>query len=184
MSTRIKGRTLGVPRGLLRFLVLKMLSEKPMSGAEIIHEIEKQTKSWKPSPGSIYPLLSRMQKRGFTEELPRDELGFKRYCFTEEGKQFLKQQIEVAKDFMDKIAFLLPMLVGGLNFEKGNKKVLLSKESAIKMAILFVFLRKNLDNLTEEDSKELTEILEESSAKIEKIVQRVKNQKEDRLHKK
>jgi DNA-binding PadR family transcriptional regulator len=174
MSTRIKGRTLGVPRGLLKFLVLKMLSEKPMSGAEIIEEIEKQTKSWKPSPGSIYPLLSWMQKKGYTKELPRDELGFKRYCYTEEGKQFLKQQIELAKDFIHKIEFLAPMLVGGLNLEDSNKKFLQSKESAKKLVKSFISLRQNLDNLSEKDAKELSEILEESSAKIEKIVQRTK----------
>jgi len=177
MIKRIKGRTLGVPRGLLRFLVLKMLSEKPMSGAEIIQEIEKQTKSWKPSPGSIYPLLSWMQKKGYTKELPRDELGFKRYCYTEEGKQFLKQQIEIAKDFMNKIEFLAPMLIGGLNLEDSNEKFLQSKESAKKLVKSFISLRQNLDNLSEKDAKELSEILEESSAKIEKIVQRTKIEK-------
>ena len=177
MSTQIEGRTLGVPRGLLRFLVLKMLSEKPMSGTEIIEEIETQTKSWKPSPGSIYPLLSWMLKKGFTKELPRDELGFKRYCYTDEGKRFLEQQIEVAKDFMKKIEFLAPMLVGGLNLEGNNKKFLQSKESVKKLVRSFISLRQNLESVTEQDAKELSEILIESSAKIEKIVQRIKNQK-------
>ena len=177
MSLLSKGRRLGVPRGLLRFLVLKMLSEKPMSGAEIIQQIEKQTQSWKPSPGSIYPLLSWMLKRGFTEELPRDELGSKRYCYTKKGKQFFKQQIEVANDFMDRIAFLLPMLVGGFNFSNSNKKALLSKEAARKLGQSIISLRQNLDSLSEEDVEELSEILEESTNKIEKIVQRVKNEK-------
>ena len=59
----------GVPRGLLRFLVLKFLSEKPMSGAEIVNKIEHETGGkWKPSPGSIYPLLAGLQERGFTQE--------------------------------------------------------------------------------------------------------------------
>ena len=91
MSISGKGRTVGVPRGLLRFLVLKMISEKPMSGAEIVGEIEKQTGSWKPSPGSIYPLLSSLYKKGFTKELPKDEQGFKRYSFTDEGKKFFEK---------------------------------------------------------------------------------------------
>lgn len=177
MNTQIKDRTLGAPRGLLRFLVLKMLSEKPMAGSEIIEEIQKQTGSWKPSPGSIYPLLSRMSKKGYTKELPRDELGFKRYCYTEEGKRFLEQQMKDAKDFMKKIEFLAPMLVGGLNLEGNNKKLLQSRESAKKLMKSFISLRQNLDNLTEEDAKEISEILEESSAKIEKISQRIRNEK-------
>lgn len=173
MSEQIKGRTLGVPRGLLRFLVLKMLSEKPLSGSEIIHEIETKTGSWKPSPGSIYPLLLWMQKEGYTQELPRNELGFKRYSYTKKGKQFLKQQVEIAKDFMNKIEFLAPMLVGGLNLED-DKKFLQPKESAKKLVRAFISLRRNIDSLSEKDAKELSEILEESSAKIEKIVQRTK----------
>ena len=177
MITPIKGRTLGVPRGLLRFLVLKMLSEKPMSGAEIIEEIETQTGSWKPSPGSIYPLLAWMFKKGFTTELPKDELGFKRYIFTEEGKLFLEQQIEVGKAFMKKIEFLVPMLVGGFNLGCNSDKLLQSKESAQKLVKSFIFIRQNLDRLTEKDVKEISELLEEGSAKIEKIVQRIKNQK-------
>ena len=174
MITQIKGRTLGVPRGLLRFLVLKMLSKKPMSGSEIIQEIENQTISWKPSPGSIYPLLSWLQKKGFTEELPKDDLGYKRYCYTKEGKKFLEQQIQVAKDFMTKIEFLAPMLVGGLNLGHNSKKFLKSTESAKKFVRSLICLRQNTDKLSEKDAEELSEILEESSAKIEKIVQRVK----------
>jgi DNA-binding PadR family transcriptional regulator len=175
MKNAIKDRTLGVPRGLLRFLVLKMLSEKPMSGTEIIEEIENQTGSWKPSPGSIYPLLSWLQKKGFTEELPKDELGFKRYYYTEEGKQFLKKQMETAKEFITKMEFLAPMLVGGFNLDN-NKRFSKTKQSAKKLVKSFILLRKNLDNLSKDEIKKLSKILEESSKKIEEIIQ-TKNQK-------
>jgi DNA-binding PadR family transcriptional regulator len=177
MSTRCKGRTVGVPRGLLRFLVLKMLSEKPMSGTEIIEAIEMQTGSWKPSPGSIYPLLAWMLKKGFTKELPKDELGFKRYSFTEEGNRFLEQQIALGKDFMKKIEFLAPMLVGGFNLGINNEKLRESKESVKKLIKSFIFLRQNLERVTERDAKELSEILGECSEKFEKIVQRIKDEK-------
>ena len=40
MTYSRKNRTIGVPRGLLKFLVLKMINEKPMSGVEIVEEIE------------------------------------------------------------------------------------------------------------------------------------------------
>jgi DNA-binding PadR family transcriptional regulator len=38
--------------------------EKPVSGSEIVDKIEEYT-DWRPSPGSIYPLLSHMQEVGF-----------------------------------------------------------------------------------------------------------------------
>jgi DNA-binding PadR family transcriptional regulator len=152
-----------------------MLSEKPMSGMEIIEEIETKTGSWKPSPGSIYPLLAWLVKKGFTKELPRDEMGSKRYVFTEKGKKFLQQQIEVAKDFIEKITFLAPMLVGGFNLGIKNNNFLPSKDYIQKIVKAFIFLRQNFDSVTEEDSKELIEILEDGYMKLEKIVQRIKN---------
>ena len=39
-------RNAGVPRGLLRFLVLKYLVEKPMTGVEIVETIEAEN-GWK-----------------------------------------------------------------------------------------------------------------------------------------
>ena len=43
MTERLANRTSGVPRGLLRFLVLTMLAKKPMSGVEIVETIDKET---------------------------------------------------------------------------------------------------------------------------------------------
>jgi DNA-binding PadR family transcriptional regulator len=181
MIAPIAGRRLGVPRGLLGFLVLKMLSEKPMSGMEIIEEIETQTGSWKPSPGSIYPLLARLEKKGFTKELPKDEMGSKRYVFTGEGKKFFKQQVDAGKAFIERIEFLAPMLVGGFNLECNNNKFFPSKETVQKLVKSFIFLRQNFDNVTEEDAKELSEVLEDGYVTVEKIVQRIKNKKQSNL---
>ena len=173
MSSIGKRRTVGVPRGLLKFLVLKMINEKPMSGAEIVEEIEKQTGSWKPSSGSIYPLLASLHKKGFTKELPTDEQGFKRYSFTDEGKKFFEQQIALGKDFIKRIEFLAPMLVGGFNLEGNNVRFLGSKESAKKLMKSFILLRQNADKISEKDAKEIVTILEDCNTKIEKIIQRL-----------
>ena len=60
-------REAGVPRGLLRFLVLKFLAEKPMSGVEIVEEIEHETGGkWKPSSGSIYPPTAKCRSPHLT----------------------------------------------------------------------------------------------------------------------
>ena len=115
-------------------------------------------------------------KKSYTKELPRDELGFKRYCYTEKGRLFLEQQIEVGKGFMNKIEFLAPMLVGGFNLDDTNNKLLRSKESAQKLVKSFIFLRQNLDSITEKEVEEISELLKDGSAKIDKIVQRIKNE--------
>ena len=85
-------RTSSVPKGYLRSRVLRMLNEKPMSGAEIMREMEDKTSMrWKPSPGSVYPLLSWLLDSGYTRELADSEAGVRRYELTEEGKKFLEE---------------------------------------------------------------------------------------------
>ena len=85
-------RTSSVPKGYLRSQVLKLLNKKPMSGSEIMREIEDNTSMrWKPSPGSVYPLLSWLLDSGFTRELADSEAGVRRYELTEEGKKFLEE---------------------------------------------------------------------------------------------
>jgi DNA-binding PadR family transcriptional regulator len=85
-------RTSSVPKGFLRSRVLKLLNEKPMSGAEIMREMEDTTSMrWKPSPGSVYPLLSWLLDSGYTKELSNSEAGVRRYELTEEGKKFLEE---------------------------------------------------------------------------------------------
>lgn len=45
-------------RGWLRPTVLKLLEDKPMNGIEIMNKIQEMSRGWwRPSPGSIYPLL-------------------------------------------------------------------------------------------------------------------------------
>ena len=86
-------RTSLVPKGFLRFRVLRMLNQKPMSGAEIMREMEEETDMrWKPSPGSVYPLLSWLLDSGITKELPDVEAGVRRYELTTEGKKFLEEE--------------------------------------------------------------------------------------------
>jgi PadR family transcriptional regulator, regulatory protein PadR len=54
-------------RGLLGFLVLFLLSKKPMHGQEIATELAKR-RGEKPSPGTIYPALKGLKDAGFLSE--------------------------------------------------------------------------------------------------------------------
>jgi DNA-binding PadR family transcriptional regulator len=54
-------------RGLLGFLILFLLSKKPMHGQEIASELAKR-RGEKPSPGTIYPALKSLKDLGFLSE--------------------------------------------------------------------------------------------------------------------
>jgi DNA-binding PadR family transcriptional regulator len=46
-------------------LVLSMLSSTPKNGIEVINEIEATTHGWwRPSPGSVYPVLEQLASEG------------------------------------------------------------------------------------------------------------------------
>lgn len=58
----------GAPRGLLLHYILCRISAKPSHGYEILQDIEEKTDgAWRPGPGSIYPLLKRLEHAGLIE---------------------------------------------------------------------------------------------------------------------
>ena len=80
----------------LKVIVLNLLKKKPMSGIDIINEIEKATLgAWRPSPGAIYPLLKVLEEQGIV--VHEEVKGRKIYRLTERG-------VREASD----IAFMFP----------------------------------------------------------------------------
>jgi DNA-binding PadR family transcriptional regulator len=91
-----------VPKGFLRYRVMKLLKEKPMAGSEIMDIIEEQTGGyWRPSPGSIYPLLAWLEDKGFIREVG-GEAGIKRYALTDRGETFLTEQEKVWEELQER----------------------------------------------------------------------------------
>ena len=83
-------RRIGAPKGLLRYLSLKLIQREPMSGSEIMENMEEYT-DWRPSPGSIYPMLARLQENGLIETYVDADPDLKRFQITEKGKVELKE---------------------------------------------------------------------------------------------
>ena len=61
-----------------------------MSGSEIVDKIEEYT-DWRPSPGSIYPLLSHMQEVGLIKVHEDEDPTLKRFELTEEGRKHVDE---------------------------------------------------------------------------------------------
>lgn len=60
-------------RGMLRPLILRLLEQGPLSGMEVMDQIEKRSHRhhpWRPSPGSIYPRLKEMCDEGLIRKRP------------------------------------------------------------------------------------------------------------------
>jgi DNA-binding PadR family transcriptional regulator len=75
--------------GRLRYFVLWLLNEGPKTGAELINDIEKMTWGWwRPSPGSVYPLLHSMMSEGLIIRLDDG-----RYKLTDKGQTEAKDLV-------------------------------------------------------------------------------------------
>ncbi len=78
-------------RGMLGFLILFLVSKKPMHGKEIADEITKR-KGEKPSPGTLYPAIKNLREAGFLDE--KKEGKAITYTLTPSGKKPLLLQKE------------------------------------------------------------------------------------------
>lgn len=147
------------PRGFLKLIVLKLLSEKPRHGYEIMDEIEKKIK-WRPSAGAIYPKLQELEFEGLVE-VTEEKIGDKSkkvYALTEKGKSELKQ----------------------LNQTKTEVKNVINKwvDNAAEL-VSYLWPQKEIELVTKEINKLGTAALEVSKKNISKAVSIVKKAKEE-----
>lgn len=78
-------------RGGLKIVVLSLLYHKPMSGIDIMNSIETLSMGfWRPSPGSIYPVLKVLMKENMIKMSKSN--GKKIYELTEKGRKVLKEE--------------------------------------------------------------------------------------------
>lgn len=64
-------------------MVLSVLERSPKNGAEIMDEVESMTRGWwRPSPGSIYPLLEAMTQESLVK---KNEAG--KYELTQQARE-------------------------------------------------------------------------------------------------
>jgi len=163
--------TATVPKGLLRYYVLRLLKQRPMSGSEIMEEIRDETDGrWKPSPGSVYPLLGWLQDNGFTKEIPSEEAGMKRYTLTEKGGIFLQEQTNLKERLEKKLEYLVPELLSGFWLSSHPEKMRKLREPTRRFLKALIGLRATVEhNPTDQALREVEEFLEKTAERIEEM---------------
>ena len=75
-------------RGMLSFYMLWLLSKKAMNGQEIAEELGKR-RGTKPTPGTIYPALKALRKKGLVEI---EKKGRETICtLTKQGREWFEK---------------------------------------------------------------------------------------------
>ncbi|MBP1357638.1 MAG: PadR family transcriptional regulator [Sulfolobus sp.] len=141
-----------IKRGALKSLVLSCLYEKQMYVYEIIKTIQTKTNGfYKPSPGSIYPVLKSLIKEGLVESY--EENGKKFYKLTEKG---INEYEKIKKD----------------------REVIFSDSSPIKKNIInslfeigyLIYINK--ENLDDKKIQQITEILQKCKGEILQLLKK------------
>lgn len=101
-----RGRRRPLDHGDLRLLILKLISEAPRHGYELIREIEARTGgAYVPSPGVIYPALEALLDLGWVDaEADGSRRSFK---LSGEGKAELDAEAETLERIERRLADLL-----------------------------------------------------------------------------
>ncbi|WMW26395.1 PadR family transcriptional regulator [Methanolobus sediminis] len=89
-----------------------MISKKSIHGYEIIKTIETSSKGkWKPSNGSIYPILDYLVSEGYvlSEEIDRKKV----YTITPEGSVALEEMTQKKAELLNEISMLIDSITEG-----------------------------------------------------------------------
>jgi DNA-binding PadR family transcriptional regulator len=87
-------KVLQAGRGNIKPIILQALSEKPMHGYEVIQHFAKRSGGhWRPSPGSVYPTLRKLEAEGSIIAKKVD--GKNEYYVTARGRQQAEEQSTV-----------------------------------------------------------------------------------------
>jgi len=104
------GRRRWFGAGDMKYVVLKMLAEKPKHGYEIMRELDEQSQGcYKPSPGTVYPTLQWLEDEGLVES--QEQEGKKVYAISQAGRDFLEEHKSTVEEIFDRFEEMMDHIV-------------------------------------------------------------------------
>src|SRR6266480_2205784 len=149
-------------QGHLKFVILRLLAEKPRHGYEIIKEIEDRFGgAYAPSPGTVYPTLTMLEDLGYARARP-EEGGKKIYEITDQGRKHLEEHSATVDDIFERIAKFVE------GFFDAPMADLKRSMASLGRATFYVASRSPNDK---DRLAKISEILKRAAVEIEKLTQ-------------
>jgi DNA-binding PadR family transcriptional regulator len=101
-----------IRRIFLKYIVLKIINDKPTHGYDIIKTVELRSNGrWIPSAGSIYPILESLESSGFiqSEEIERKKV----YAITPKGVDALDRMTQKKVELLNEMARIINSVTEG-----------------------------------------------------------------------
>jgi len=98
--------------GEVKYVILRLLKEKPRHGYEVIKALEEKMGGWyTPSAGTVYPTLQLLEDQGYVRAVETE--GKKVYHITPEGEAFLEEHRDVLEDILGRVRDAVRGFTGG-----------------------------------------------------------------------
>src|SRR2546430_5175209 len=98
--------------GDMKYVILKLLKDKPRHGYEVMKELEERLHGcYSPSPGTVYPTLQWLEDEGLVSAKEVD--GKKVYGITDAGSRFLEEHRDVVDDIFERVRDAVDRTLGG-----------------------------------------------------------------------
>ena len=105
-------RTQMFESGEMKFVILRLLKEKPRHGYEVIKALEEKLGGYyTPSAGTVYPTLQLLEDEGYVRVVETD--GKKVYHVTPEGERYLEEHRDLLDEIIDRVRETVRDFAGG-----------------------------------------------------------------------
>ncbi len=109
---RGRGRRQMFEAGEIKFVILRLLKEKPRHGYEVMKALEeKMAGCYTPSAGTVYPTLQLLEDQGHVRAVDAD--GKKIYEITPEGEKYLEEHRDLLDEIVDRVRETVREFTGG-----------------------------------------------------------------------
>ena len=167
-----------VPRGFLKFYILKLLKSGHKHGYAIIKSIENET-GWKPSAGGIYTTLHDLEKSGFIIKFKEGRRKY--YKLTKDGRKFIENFDKSLNEMKDRFRNFVGIMSQILDVKESELRRMMGSHIKSQRSLIFMLSpslrrpliksRKLILKIAQDKTKhkKLEKNLKETIKKLERI---------------